>query len=334
MSNLKLVKNLVKKKRPNWPEPTKLLGAGVNGRVYELNNGRLLKLIYANAPKEYEMLKILQSTHKVPSFKNGNSWRGKLTFLESRKLKKNLFPNSNKFQPHLTMFIMGRVGSNGNTMSLHRYMMRFPGYNKTTVQNRVENLVKQMHLKGISHGNLHSENIMVTVDSAGRMTGMWVIDFGRSRKFPLNSTEYKIGNKLWPGNVSKVFNYIGTPGYANVQIWNRTAGLARHNSHMVKAHFSRRIARGTQNEWAKRRREVHNEMASLPSVRRAGPVKSRSLSALVKPKTPSPKPKTPSPKKPSPKKSRLSKLFSRAKKTLNYCRGRTSSCTTPRAPSS
>jgi hypothetical protein len=75
-NNMNNIRNFVKTHKPNWPTPTKLIGAGANGRVYELENGRLLKIIAGAAHQEYKTLNRLQGLRIAPEFKKGNWWAG------------------------------------------------------------------------------------------------------------------------------------------------------------------------------------------------------------------------------------------------------------------
>jgi hypothetical protein len=122
MSNLRMARKFVKTVRPSWPKPVKYLGGGANGRVYETNDGRLMKFVYDNAPQEYKMLQRLQAkgTHIAPRFTPGNG--GVFTFAPgtSEKVRNSMFPNSNNLSKKLTVFVMGRAGNSG-AMTLDDY---------------------------------------------------------------------------------------------------------------------------------------------------------------------------------------------------------------------
>ena len=180
--------------RPNWPKPIKYIGGGANGRVFETRNGRYLKIIMNNAPQEWKALQKLQSSFLFPRFKNGN-----YKTLRVSNAQKNYVAQVMNMKPKnvgslMTMFIMGRVG-NGEAITLHKYFAKFPGADIRKVQERVFGLIEAMHSKGVSHGDLHSENILVRADSKGRILGMWAIDFGRSRNIPLGMTESELYKK-------------------------------------------------------------------------------------------------------------------------------------------
>lgn len=198
--------------RANWPAPVKYIGGGANGRVFETSNGRYMKIVANNAPQEWRALQKLQGSHLFPRFHKNNHWT--LTVLPEQKpiLAQVLNMKVSDIGSALTIFIMGRVG-NGEAMTLHKYLKTFPNADIRRVQDRVFGLIEAMHSKGVSHGDLHSNNILVRPDSQGRILGMWAIDFGRSRNIPLGKTE----RELYAGNKnSSIFwtplalNRIGT----------------------------------------------------------------------------------------------------------------------------
>jgi len=167
--------------------------------VYTTSDGRVMKFVSGNAPQEYTALRNLQSTGMVPSFRNGNGKVRKLPEIENKAAYK-LFGDDSSF--HMTAFIMGRAGGS-NAMTLKKYAQKYvpannnsmTAENKKTFANRRANITQRLRsavntlsLKGISHGNMHDENIIVEVDSTGRIRRMWLIDFGRSNKIPIGRT--------------------------------------------------------------------------------------------------------------------------------------------------
>jgi len=180
--------------RPNWPKPIKYIGGGANGRVFETSNGRYLKIIMNNAPQERKALQKLQGSYLFPRFKNGNYKALTVANTQKNALSQIMNVKPGKIGSIMTMFIMGRVG-NGEAITLHKYFAKFPGADVRRVQERVFGLIEAMHSKGVSHGDLHSENILVRADAMGRILGMWAIDFGRSRNIPLGTTESELYEK-------------------------------------------------------------------------------------------------------------------------------------------
>jgi thiamine kinase-like enzyme len=181
----------------------------------------------------------------------------------------------------MTVFIMGKVGG-GHAMTLRSYLMKFPDANRERVRNRVLSLIDYMQLKGVSHGNLHFENILVTADSMGRLTGMWVIDFGRSRNIPLGMTEREffgklpLENKFW----TQYMNNQNIGGKVEVRNGSRA------NVHMAALHYNKPYTKERANKIRKMRLNIDKIMknykspkkvTSAPraqSARRASPSKS------------------------------------------------------------
>jgi serine/threonine protein kinase len=194
--NINRVTKIVGWARPNWPKLTKYIGGGVNGRVFETNNGRYLKVVTNNASKEWQTLARLQGSFLFPRFAKGNHIRVPILPGQKKDYARILNIRENRIHSTLSMFIMGRVG-NGEAMTLAKYLRTFPKADASRVQDRVFGLIEAMHEKGVSHGDLHSDNILVRPDAQGRILGMWAIDFGRARNIPLGKTERQIyaGNK-------------------------------------------------------------------------------------------------------------------------------------------
>ena len=262
---------------PSWPKPVKFFGGGANGRVYQTNDGRLMKFIYGNAPQEYTSLRKLQGTFTVPRFKNGDGHVVNLNQKQAVGLKKMMFPSailSNK----LTVFVMGRVG-NSSAMTLYQYVKKHPGANTANIQRRVEYLIKEMALRGVSHGDLHANNIIVTVSPAGRITGMWAIDFGRSRNVAPGKTERSTFGKL------KLIRYEPTgsiiPPYISGQV--PLYNGSRADVHMMNISYGKRLSPGWERKVANMRKEILNEMKQYKSTKKTtSPRKTKSLS-LPKP---------------------------------------------------
>ena len=291
MSNLALARALASKFKSNWPLPIKYLGGGVNGRVYETNNGRLMKFIYDNAPQEFKSLQKLQGTYVVPRFRNGNGMVRTLNNKTSKEVQKYMFPYSNNSR-RLTAFVMGRAG-NSHSMTLYKYLKTYAhAYNKETVQRRVQYLIEQMALRGISHGDLHVENIIVTVTPTGRISGMWAIDFGRSYPIPVGKTElqFRVGhlrhNTLAPTDAI-LSPYKG--GLVSVR------GRSRANVNMLKVMYGKEVPLAWERRIANMRKEVMNEMKQYKSPRRSAPrarslsLKRKSLSTSLKKKSAKPR---------------------------------------------
>lgn len=291
MSNINAVRNFVQRERPNWPKITKFIAGGANGRVYELENGRMLKIIYDAAHQEYNMLNRLKGLRIAPTFKEGDSAMVRLS-QKDKGIMHMIFPGATSPRHVATMFIMGKVGGNQEPMTLWKYLTnpkhkRIIQSNKARIQARILHLIEQMHLKGVSHGNLHQGNILVTVSPSGYITGMWVIDFGRSAYFPRGLTERTLFNSFAGMNnqrLGSVFNNRGKK--YELPIYNRGGG-ARKNINMGQVLYNLNL-RSKLEGWNKRRIGIEENLALLPRVRKP-------VNAVRRTRTPSPRRRTPVP---------------------------------------
>lgn len=286
MSNLRMAQEFVKSMRPSWPTPVKYLGGGANGRVYETNDGRLMKFVYDNAPQEYKMLQRLQTkgTHIAPRFTPGNGGVFKLARGKtSEKLRNSMFPNSNNLSNKVTVFVMGRAGNSGAMTLDDYYLTHHLKANTANIQRRVEYLISEMALRGVSHGDLHPGNIIVTVGPSGRILGMWVIDFGRSRVINKGKTERRTHNKLAPQYRFSVNSFLGKKT-SQVPVRNGS----RTNVNMMNAVYNKRLSPSWERKIATMRKQIKTEMKQYKSPKQTtSPRKTKSLS-LTKRRTPSP----------------------------------------------
>jgi hypothetical protein len=258
MSNLSIAKKLARVFNPKWPAPVKYLGGGANGRVYETNDGRLMKFIYDNAPQEFLALHKLQGTYVVPRFQRGNGLVKRLSEETAKKVEKTMFPKANASNK-LTVFVMGRAG-NSRAMTLYKYLTTH-SYNKSNVQRRVEYLIEQMALRGVSHGDLHANNIIVTVSPTGRISSMWAIDFGRAHGLKAGNTERESMKK-------RELNYkFGTnsmfPPHSRRNISVREG--SRANVNMMEVMYGKRLSPSWERRIANIRKNVLEEMKQYKS---------------------------------------------------------------------
>lgn len=265
VNNAKLfVNNMRRITKRNWPTPVKYIGGGANGKVYLTNSGKLMKIGLGSNPQEFRPLSILGNTKFVPKF-NKKNWSilpiakrsyGKLKFLNSAKklFPKKLGNNANVERAYTrsvyrealknkkaTIFLMNKVGNKGNiVMTLHNFATGKNAIQKQAIRNVVKEMVKKIHQKGISHGNLHSGNILVSISSNGSVK-LWMIDFGRSTVIPLGNTERNAYMKKFKFKSSGLFNSRGVLsrlGYNNVQVfYNKNYIPKRLNAHMLKVHY-------------------------------------------------------------------------------------------------
>ena len=256
VTNLNVAQGIVSRIK-GWPKPVKYIGGGVNGRVYETNNGRLVKFIYNFAPVEYQALRNLQGTHIVPRFEN----KGLVIKLnKASKIVGNVMFPGKKLSNHLTVFVMGKVGGNKG-MTLSQYLKKYPNANKANIQRRVEYIVEQLHLKGWSHGNLHSGNIIVSVNSAGKITGMWAIDFGRAYKILRGKTERESLITMPVNGVFKTKTVFVNKSPKYVPLYGKLP--MRANVHMMDVHYGKRIEPEQERKWRNTREFAVSEVEKL-----------------------------------------------------------------------
>jgi hypothetical protein len=270
MANLSLAKKLAAAFNPEWPTPVKYLGGGVNGRVYETNDGRLMKFIADFAAHEFMALQKLQGTYVVPRFQKGNGLVKKLTPNTSKKVGKIMFPKKTDTDL-MTVFVMGRAG-NSHSMTLYKYLQTHPNYNKSNVQRRVEYLIEQMALRGVSHGDLHANNIIVTVSPTGRISGMWAIDFGRAHGLKVGKTERQTSRNRELNSKFSTSSMFPPHVPRNVSVREGS----RDNVNMMEAMYGKRLSPSWERRIANIRKQVVEEMKQYKSPAK-GRLKTRSL---------------------------------------------------------
>lgn len=285
MANVRAAQAIARNLDAAWPKPVKYLGGGVNGRVYETNDGRLMKFIYSYAPEEFEALQKLQGTFVVPRFKRGNGLTMNLDKKTAKQIRQLMFPRAANLSEELTVFVMGRVGGSQG-MTLRKYLQTHPTANRSNVQRRVEYLISEMASRGVSHGNLHDENIIVSVGPSGRITGMWAIDFGRAFYRSPGKTERNVfGSKAFQEMFETKSAYSPTMRQVPVREGSRA------NVHMMNVVYGKRLSPSWERALAARRKQVVEEMKQYKSPSRTPRVKAKSVSP-TKRKTPSVKPRS------------------------------------------
>ena len=201
----KLAKNIIKIKK--WKTThLKLLGAGVNGRVYNVGT-HALKIMKGRSAKEYLAMQRLKGVNFIPKVKKGS-----------------FYTNTKK---NVSAFLMKKLPSNAVTL---REFHRLHGKDPTEAAKKAR-VIRAMHIRGISHGDLHDSNIMVTF-SGNKITRMWVIDFGRSIRIPKGHTEnsvYRVLPKVTGYNsvYGKLFGNKNAPSRPNTQLQTSAAKLLK-----------------------------------------------------------------------------------------------------------
>ena len=161
---------------------------------------------------------------------------------------------------------MGQVGG-GQAMTLSNYTKKFQP-NMRHVQARIFHIIDEMHIRGVSHGNLHTGNILVTANSAGRITGMWVIDFGRSTKIPLGMTECQHHSRFVTKYSHPTATLNGNVAY--VPVYHNSS---RMNVNMATHHHGKNYPKNRENKIKKHRLNIAENLKLLKSPRKVSSVR-------------------------------------------------------------
>lgn len=134
-----------------------------------------------------------------------------------------------------TVFLMNKINS-GNVMTLHSFFSKMKSNNslKNRFRRSIFEMIKQIKLRGVSHGNLHAGNILVSVTPQGKIK-IWMIDFGRSSIIPIGMTERNVFAKK-----GKPDEYFGSIGSLSKKNENRNVPVyngSRANVHMANIHY-------------------------------------------------------------------------------------------------
>lgn len=267
MANVRLAQSIAENLDPNWPKPIKFLAGGANGRVYHTNDGRLMKFVYGYAPQEYESLQKLQGTFVVPRFKKGNGEVMNLGSALSKRVRAAMFPHANMSSHKLTVFIMGGVGGSDG-MTLRKYVRTHPTANRANIQRRVEYLISEMKMRGVSHGDLHDANIIVSVSPTGRISGMWAIDFGRSRILGNGVTEREHYNRMATRPNHSIIASMFSPN-SKKYTWVPLRNGSRPNVNMMSGIYGKRLSPAWEQKIARLRKQVSSEMKQYKSPSRS-----------------------------------------------------------------
>ena len=151
-----------------------------------------------------------------------------------KKLKAHINFKNKQRNKKATVFLMNKVNS-GNVMTLHAFLnkMKPDESAKNRFRRTVIEMIKQIKSKGISHGNLHSGNILVSVTPQGKIK-LWMIDFGRSSVIPIGMTERNVFARKKANQMFNSRGLLSQPGE------NRTVPVfngSRANVHMANIHY-------------------------------------------------------------------------------------------------
>ena len=192
------------------------------------NNKAILKNIKANTNKYLKL-----GLYTPRALKN-----------EINRVKAHIRYENNQRNKKATVFLMNKVNS-GNVMTLHAFLTKTkPSENtKNRFRRTVVEMIKQIKSKGISHGNLHSGNILVSVTPQGKIK-LWMIDFGRSTVIPLGMTERNVFSKQRANQMFNSKGILSKPGEKRtVPVFNGS----RANVHMANIHYGIPFTRNMEN---------------------------------------------------------------------------------------
>lgn len=196
-------------------DPSRYVGGGVNGRIFETKNGDLIKIVLGNNPMEYKALKKLSGYGLAPRV-IGNGKVINTRDAKSQNLLNKLFNGytNNK----VTVFRMSKVSG----VTLKRYIKLHPNFNW---KPKYKKLIENIHGAGIVHGNLHHDNILVT--SNGKLMA---INTGRSLILPAGINANTYFKQGLAGKVEQIHNR--QPVYKG-----RNVGGTISNANKAKIHF-------------------------------------------------------------------------------------------------
>jgi hypothetical protein len=219
MSRLSTIQKENAFKRLN--KPFKIIGQGVDGMVANSGN-KITKIAIGSNTGEYDTLKRLQGSSYVP----------------------RIVSNSLYISPDMGYYMFSMKKIPGQIMTVGDYKDRYPrGW--TLINNKRRKLALQnLHVRGVSHSNLHENNQLVIVRD-GKVVAFYIIDFGRSVRFPVGKTERSLFGKM-PRFIDPTFG----------SLYN---GVLRRNVRMIKSSID-------QNKLAKVRRSIASNLAKLKSV--------------------------------------------------------------------
>jgi serine/threonine protein kinase len=196
-----LVNKLSNETGKKWPNLNNtVIASGTNGVVIRTRNdpNKLVKVSSGNVMREPKAMRNLRNSGFVPKLNENFVHLTKL----NNNMKKTLFPLANT--NNATAFVMERVGNS----TLWQYVKKGhnTNNNKRQIRTAVRRAIAFMHARGISHGDLHSGNILVELGPDGKMKKIWVIDFGRAVRFPPGTSENSAYNKLHATSLHTNYN--------------------------------------------------------------------------------------------------------------------------------
>jgi len=210
-----------------------ILGSGSNGITFLTANNppKVLKIASGNATREVQALRKLHNAGSNFTPKLTNNY---VTIRKNTNIINKLFPYRNKNDSDknvMTAYVMNKVG---NT-SLWSYVKsgHNSANNKRQIKESILKTINFMHAQGISHGDLHAGNILVELDSEGKMKKLWVIDFGRYVNIKPGRTENNTYKNL-PSIMHKNYNLFNSTAKPFVELRTGPMGPSRRNLNLYK----------------------------------------------------------------------------------------------------
>jgi predicted Ser/Thr protein kinase len=168
-TNVNIMQNILKK-QPGWgtAKVTGLIGKGGYGAVYQASNNNLGNMAIKiqkktnNSNAEAKALKKLKYTGIAPNYYSERLIKASNNV--AKLVPRGIAPGNN------VSIIISRM-IRGNPLSKWYTGAPIP----QNIKNKVKNVVKNMHSKGVIHGDLHKNNIII-----GNNGKAYVIDFGKS----------------------------------------------------------------------------------------------------------------------------------------------------------
>ena len=168
-TNVNIMQNILKK-QPGWgaAKVTGLIGKGGYGAVYQASNNNLGNMAVKiqkkgnNSNAEVKALKKLKYTNIAPNYYSNKLIKASNNV--AKLVPRGIAPGNN------VSIIISRM-IRGNPLSKWYTGAPIP----QNIKNKVKNVVKNMHSKGVIHGDLHKNNIII-----GNNGKAYVIDFGKS----------------------------------------------------------------------------------------------------------------------------------------------------------
>lgn len=217
----------IREQKPNWPTPIQRIGGGANGNVYMTNSGKLMKVTRNADPMEFRALARLQKTGIVPTFNNKN-W---IILGKSKKGTKR------------TAFLMGKIGGPDDIVTTLRQYVHFIKQTNLPLKyewkDKVARLIRIMHAHGVSHGDLHPENILVAFNPNTQRAKFYVIDFGRATFFDPGNTEMSHYRRFRPAGMFKTRLVNNNTKSVPIQLYVNEKGTPRRmNVEMARSLYT------------------------------------------------------------------------------------------------